>query len=400
MSDITSSKIKNAYKQLLQCGAIQAGLTASIQAVQDGDGTASGLGLSTDTTKIGIGGFDVTATGTTSIIGTNTGDQLLFKTIAVSGQSDIVADTTTDTLTLAAGSGVTLTTNASTDTVTITNSNTSFGTIAVSGQSDVVADALSDTLTLAAGSGITLTTNASTDTVTITSSATGTLSNAVQKFTSGSGTYTPTSGTKFIRVRMSGGGKGGGGVSNAGAYASATGGNSGGFLEFTMTAAQIGASLSYGVGGGGAGGSSGANAGTNGSDTTFGDWTAKGGTSGGNAMAGAATNPVLSAIAGSNTANTAGTGTVIHNIAGNRPELGMATSVFGIFSKGGANDLSLTSVLPPSINLVLAGVSGNAAAAEVYGRGGDGAVSPNSSGNFAGGAGSAGVIIIEEFIFS
>ena len=48
-----------------------------------------------------------------------------------------------------------------------------FGTIAVSGQSNVVADSTTDTLTLAAGSGISLTTDASTDTVTITSTAAG-----------------------------------------------------------------------------------------------------------------------------------------------------------------------------------------------------------------------------------
>lgn len=41
-----------------------------------------------------------------------------FKTIAVSGQSDVVADSATDTLTLAAGSNIAITTNASTDTVT------------------------------------------------------------------------------------------------------------------------------------------------------------------------------------------------------------------------------------------------------------------------------------------
>lgn len=44
---------------------------------------------------------------------------LAFKTIAVSGQSDVVADTPEDTLTLAAGSNITITTNAGTDTVTI-----------------------------------------------------------------------------------------------------------------------------------------------------------------------------------------------------------------------------------------------------------------------------------------
>jgi hypothetical protein len=43
-----------------------------------------------------------------------------FKTIAISGQSDVVADSATDTLTLTAGTGITLTTNASTDTITIT----------------------------------------------------------------------------------------------------------------------------------------------------------------------------------------------------------------------------------------------------------------------------------------
>jgi hypothetical protein len=48
------------------------------------------------------------------------GSQNLFSTVAVSGQSDIVADATTDTLTVAAGSGISLTTNASTDTLTIT----------------------------------------------------------------------------------------------------------------------------------------------------------------------------------------------------------------------------------------------------------------------------------------
>lgn len=41
-----------------------------------------------------------------------------FKTIAVAGQSDVVADTATDTLTFAAGSGMTISTNAGTDTIT------------------------------------------------------------------------------------------------------------------------------------------------------------------------------------------------------------------------------------------------------------------------------------------
>ena len=46
--------------------------------------------------------------------------QNIFKNIAVSGQSTIVADNNNDTLTFAAGAGITLTTNATSDTLTIT----------------------------------------------------------------------------------------------------------------------------------------------------------------------------------------------------------------------------------------------------------------------------------------
>lgn len=64
---------------------------------------------------------NTTTTGVPSIAtaGTDYAD-LAFKTFAVSGQSDVVADSAADTLTLAAGTNITLTTNAGTDTVTIT----------------------------------------------------------------------------------------------------------------------------------------------------------------------------------------------------------------------------------------------------------------------------------------
>lgn len=42
-----------------------------------------------------------------------------FKTIAVSGQSNVVADSATDILTLANGTGIAITTNATTDTITV-----------------------------------------------------------------------------------------------------------------------------------------------------------------------------------------------------------------------------------------------------------------------------------------
>jgi hypothetical protein len=97
-----------------------------------------------------------------------------FATIAVAGQSSVVADSATDTLTLVAGANITITTNAGTDTITIAaagggTASDSFATIAVAGQSSVVADSATDTLTLVAGTGISITTDTGTDTVTVTS---------------------------------------------------------------------------------------------------------------------------------------------------------------------------------------------------------------------------------------
>ena len=121
---------------------------------------------------IGSGGISTatTADGEITVNGPNT-----FSTIAVAGQSNVVADLSADTLTLI-GVGIAITTDASTDTITFTGgggSSNSFATIAVAGQSSVVADSSTDTLTLAAGSGISITTSAGTDTITINNTATG-----------------------------------------------------------------------------------------------------------------------------------------------------------------------------------------------------------------------------------
>ena len=56
-------------------------------------------------------------------------NQNAFTTVAVSGQSDVIAESTTDTLTLAAGSNISLTTNAGSDTVTIASSGVSDGSV-------------------------------------------------------------------------------------------------------------------------------------------------------------------------------------------------------------------------------------------------------------------------------
>lgn len=127
----------------------------------------------------GVTVTDVAGTATITITGGGGGTVTeAFKTIAVSGQSDIVADSATDTLTVAAGTGMVITTNAGSDTLTLaidtsTVAQNSFTTIAVSGQSNVVADSPTDTLTLVAGSGIVITTNAGSDSVTVAATGDG-----------------------------------------------------------------------------------------------------------------------------------------------------------------------------------------------------------------------------------
>ena len=79
-------------------------------AIPQGDitGVTAGSGISG-------GGTSGTVTVTNSDKGSS---QAIFKNIAVSGQSTVVADSNNDTLTLVAAGGMTITTNASTDTIT------------------------------------------------------------------------------------------------------------------------------------------------------------------------------------------------------------------------------------------------------------------------------------------
>ena len=83
-----------------------------------------GSSLSTAATTLNFVGTGVTASGTgaTKTITVTTGTQNVFSTIAVSGQDNVEADSTTDTLTLVAGSNMTITTDASSDTITFASS--------------------------------------------------------------------------------------------------------------------------------------------------------------------------------------------------------------------------------------------------------------------------------------
>jgi hypothetical protein len=106
---------------------------------------ANSIELGTDTTGdyvATIGGTDgvsISGTGTegraVTIANTDKGSsQNIFKNVAVSGQSDIVADTNNDTLTVESGTGISITTNATTDTLTIGNS----GVTALSGTANQI----------------------------------------------------------------------------------------------------------------------------------------------------------------------------------------------------------------------------------------------------------------------
>jgi hypothetical protein len=82
----------------------------------------------------------------------------------------------------------------------------SFSTIAVSGQSNVVADSTTDTLTLVAGAGMTITTNATNDSITFAASASGGITNGTQLTVNGqsSRSFTVPTTTKRIVFMLNG----------------------------------------------------------------------------------------------------------------------------------------------------------------------------------------------------
>src|SRR5210317_1685937 len=103
MATLTGSKIANSYKQLLQVGSSNSGLTGTVQTVQDGSGTNSGLQLSNSSVNIDgtfqLNGVTLTANASTlNNVADLTGATGL---VAVSGGSVYGR-------TLTAGSGITI----------------------------------------------------------------------------------------------------------------------------------------------------------------------------------------------------------------------------------------------------------------------------------------------------
>jgi hypothetical protein len=205
----------------------------------------------------------------------------------------------------------------------------------------------------------------------------------IQTFTA-SGTYTPTTGMQFCIIECIGGGGGGGGVGGAASsFLSAGGGGSGSYSRSRKTSTDIGASQTVTVGAAGAGGSAGANNGTAGGTTSVGSLVTAGG--GG---AGTFTDSLNNGAGGAG--GTAGTGDIAAaGTPGGNGFYNVASSSIGSASGNGAS-----SVLGGGGRCIS---SSNGGAAGNYGGGGAGGCdSANTS--RAGGAGSAGIVIITEFI--
>lgn len=220
----------------------------------------------------------------------------------------------------------------------------------------------------------------------------------------GSGTYTPTAGTQFIIVKMVAGGGGSGGVSAAAGVACASASGAGGsYLEFAMTAAQIGASLSYGIGAAGTAGTNAPGAGGNGGSTIFGDWTARGGI-GSSGISALGLN-----IGGISYSNTVGTGFLINSERGygNPGSAFLAANTFFITVPAGSSTPFATTPSCGSNTIITSTGTGNGYATTTnvslgFGWGGNGtgvyAQTTASGITSAGLAGGVGTIVVTEYI--
>ncbi|EFN5706868.1 hypothetical protein FQH62_15800 [Escherichia coli] len=195
-----------------------------------------------------------------------------------------------------------------------------------------------------------------------------------QVFTS-SGTYTPTPGTKRIRVTITGGGGGGGGckaISNNETFFGA-GGGAGGTIISIMTPTQN--SYPVTIGAGGAGGVSATN-GTSGGNSVFASLIAPGGAGGGKV-----------GVTNTNGGNGGVPSTGDIRITGGHGGDGQSGNI-GVSGEGGTSHWGGGGRAGAG-----GGVSGKA-----YGSGGGGAYDAGYSGtSMTGGKGAAGICIIEEF---
>lgn len=209
----------------------------------------------------------------------------------------------------------------------------------------------------------------------------------VQIFTS-NGTYTPSTGMIYCRVRLAGGGAGTGGTAatSAAQTSASGGGGGGGYSESILTAATVGASQSITIGAGGAAGTTAGFGGTGGT-TSFGAiLSATGGI--GSASQGAIASTLVSASVGG--AGGIGSGGNVVNLSGSSGGYGLFLTNVPVGGMGGA------SLLSGSINNIGNGSASPGQTGLSYGGGASGSASQNSIAQ-TGSPGFAGVVIVEEF---
>jgi|GEM_PF-2011372 len=221
----------------------------------------------------------------------------------------------------------------------------------------------------------------------------------VQTFTS-SGTYTPTTGMAYCWVRaVAGGGGGGGAAATSSSVAAGAGGSAGSYVEGFYDASTIGASQSVTIGSAGSGATAGNNSGGTGGDTLFGSLiTAKGGNGGGGSGS-----LILCTQEGAIGDSSSSGGYLRTTGQGGGNSFGIFLLATGVCVSGGFGGSSVlggggTAQSAEAVSGTFS-TSGNVGAG--YGAGGAGGISGSVSGSAAsaaGGNGSAGIIIVTEYI--
>lgn len=215
------------------------------------------------------------------------------------------------------------------------------------------------------------------------------LSIVIQTFIS-TGTYTPTSGMVYCQIECIGGGGGGGGApaTGAGQVSVGAGGGAGEYARGVFSSGTIGASQSVTIGGGG-GGNSGTS-GSNGGDTSVGSTVISALHGIGGSVAGAAATAVSTGALG----GTGGTGGTFRTAGcpGWGSNGGFNVNTWGVSGQGGQ------SVYGTAGRGRGIGVNGDAALG--FGAGGAGSLQGTSAGALTGGAGSAGIVIVTEYVIS
>lgn len=210
----------------------------------------------------------------------------------------------------------------------------------------------------------------------------------IQKFTT-TGTYTPSSGMSSCIIELVGGGGGGGGTeANGGANFSCAGGGGGGvYVKNVFSNSTIGASQAVTIGAAGAAGAAGNNAGGTGGTTSVGALISGGGGAGGAGGATVATVQLTSGGIGG-TASSGGSFAVPGSVGG----YGIVLLPTYLFGGAGASDYFGAGGQVASNGVGNGGLG--------FGSGGGGASAGPTSGPFTGGAGTAGIVVITEYIIA